>query len=68
MDLAKVLEQLRRELDHLNAAIVSLERLQATEVRRGRPPGSLVELRRLKAAEGNPAPQPRRAQRREGDS
>lgn len=69
MDLAKVLEQLRRELDHLNAAIVSLERLQSREVRRGRPPRALLDLRRLKAgADGDPSPQPRRTQRRDGDS
>ena len=29
MDLSKVLEQLRKELAHLDAAILSLERLQA---------------------------------------
>ena len=37
MDISKVLEQLRKELLHLDAAIVSLERLQAKETRRGRP-------------------------------
>jgi hypothetical protein len=37
MDLSKVLEQLRRELVHLDAAILNLERLQARAVRRGRP-------------------------------
>jgi hypothetical protein len=37
MDLSKVLEQLRRELAHLDAAILSLERLQAKVERRGRP-------------------------------
>lgn len=37
MDLSKVLEQLRRELAHLDAAILSLERLQAKVGRRGRP-------------------------------
>ena len=36
MDLSKVLEQLRRELGYLDAAILSLERLQANAARRGR--------------------------------
>ena len=39
MDLAKVLEQLRRELVHLDAAILNLERLQAKVVPRGAPAG-----------------------------
>ena len=47
MDLNKVLAQLRLELEHLDAAIDSLERLQAKEVRRGRPPKALAELRRM---------------------
>jgi hypothetical protein len=38
MDLDKVLAQLRAELENLNAAIVSLERLQTEGPRRGRPP------------------------------
>jgi hypothetical protein len=37
MDLSKVLEQLRRELVHLDAAILSLEQLQVKTKRRGRP-------------------------------
>jgi hypothetical protein len=40
MDLAKVLAELHAELENLNAAINSLERLQETPRRRGRPPGS----------------------------
>ena len=36
MDIAKVLEQLRLELDSLNEAIASLERLQHVKPRRGR--------------------------------
>ena len=40
VDLVKVLEQLRSELANLDAAIVSLERLQQGARRRGRPPGS----------------------------
>jgi hypothetical protein len=63
MDLSKVLEQLRRELVHLDAAILSLERLQAKIVRRGRPPRTLAELRKV-----SPAPRPagRRQQARQG--
>ena len=38
MDFTKVLEQLRTELANLNAAILSLEKLQdETHSRRGRP-------------------------------
>jgi hypothetical protein len=50
MDLSKVLDQLRRELDHLNAAIVSLERLQTKVARRGRPPRALAEIRKAHPA------------------
>jgi hypothetical protein len=50
MDLSKVLEQLRRELAHLDAAILSLERLQAKVTRRGRPPTMLSELRKARRA------------------
>lgn len=39
MELAKVLAQLREELANLDAAILSLERLQTGGRRRGRPPG-----------------------------
>jgi hypothetical protein len=45
MDLSKVLEQLRKELETLDIAILSLERLQSKGVRRGRPPKILAELR-----------------------
>jgi hypothetical protein len=38
MDLAKVLAHLHAELDNLNAAIATLERLQQRGRRRGRPP------------------------------
>jgi hypothetical protein len=50
MDLTKVLAQLRQELEHVDAAILSLERLQAKVTRRGRPTRSLLELRKLKTA------------------
>jgi hypothetical protein len=47
MDLTKVLHELRRELDYLDSAILSLERLQAKAVRRrGRPHHILSELPR----------------------
>lgn len=46
MDISKVLEELRRELEHLDAAILSLERLQEKVVKRGRPPKLLSQLRR----------------------
>ncbi|HYW44719.1 MAG TPA: hypothetical protein VE959_17790 [Bryobacteraceae bacterium] len=44
MDLAKVLQQLHEELQHLDAAILSLERLQRKN-RRGRPPTLLADAR-----------------------
>src|SRR5664279_3743460 len=44
MELSKVLEQLRRELVHLDAAIFSLERLQAKAGRRGQPRRAPVEI------------------------
>lgn len=50
MDLTTVLEQLRRELLHLDAAILSLERLQSKTKRRGRPPKALALLRQTSAA------------------
>jgi len=63
MDLSKVLEQLRKELEHLNAAIQSLERLQEKVARRGRPPKLLSALRG-KARTTPPAPV--RRERRRG--
>jgi hypothetical protein len=44
MDLSKVLAQLREELENLDAAILSLERLQQEGPRRGRPPKVLSNL------------------------
>jgi hypothetical protein len=44
MDLSKVLAQLREELENLDAAILSLERLQQEGPRRGRPPKALSHL------------------------
>ena len=43
MDLSKVLAQLRAELENLDAAILSLERLQHDGKRRGRPPKAISE-------------------------
>jgi hypothetical protein len=48
MDLAKVLQQLHEELNALNAAILSLERLNQGGRRRGRPPEWLAALRKEK--------------------
>lgn len=46
MDLKKVLEQLRAERADLDAAILSLERLQKEgRPRRGRPPKALAQLK-----------------------
>jgi hypothetical protein len=44
MDIAKVLSQLREELQAIDAAIISLERLQSGAKRRGRPPASLAAV------------------------
>ena len=44
MDLHKVLAQLREELENLDAAILSLERLQQDGRPRGRPPKALSHL------------------------
>ena len=46
MDLNKVLAELRQELENLDAAIHSLERLQPEAPRRGRPPKALSQLSR----------------------
>ncbi len=51
MDLGKVLVELRAELDKLDAAILSLERLkQEGHRRRGRPPKLLAELHKSERA------------------
>ena len=46
MDLAKVLAQLHEELENLDAAILSLKRLQRAHPRGGRPPKVLAEINR----------------------
>ncbi len=61
MNLFKVLEQLRRELLHLDAAIASLERLQAKAARRGILPVVVAEPGKARAV---PRPAVRRAARR----
>jgi hypothetical protein len=57
MDLNKVLAQLHEELENLDAAILSLERLQHEGRRRGRPPKALSQLSRTvrAARKENPA-------------
>jgi len=63
MDLSKILLQLHSELDNLEAAILSLERLQQEGRRRGRPPKLLAEMRKANHPPGRQseshAPQPR---------
>ena len=54
MDLAKVLSQLREELENLDAAIVSLERLQQEGRRRGRPLELLSDAKKSSLAESKP--------------
>ena len=63
MDLAKVLAQLHAELQNLDAAIASLERIQQGKGRRGRPPEWLVKTRSAEGR-GKPAdPEKRRTNR-----
>jgi len=63
MDLSKVLAQLRLELEHIDAAILSLEKLQTSGTRRGRPSRQLAELQKLKETIQAVVP-PRRPERR----
>ena len=67
MDLSKVLEQLRRELLHLDAAILSLEKLQAKAARRGRPPKLLEQLRKAQTTPPTGRRQARRGRGRSGE-
>jgi hypothetical protein len=60
MDVSNVLEHLRRELVHLDAAIVSLERLRAKVGRRRSPPRVLAKLRRTQRAPKSAARRPAR--------
>ena len=50
MDVTRMLATLREELESLNAAIATLERLQQGDRRRGRPP-RLVSARASRAGE-----------------
>jgi hypothetical protein len=58
MDLSKVLSQLREELENLNAAILSLERLQQEGHRRGRPPKVLSQVTQASQAASKGAGEP----------
>ena len=62
MDLSKVLAELHWELERLDAAILSLERLDEEGRKRGRPPKALADAKppgaaakpvRKRAAEGS---------------
>jgi hypothetical protein len=56
MDLSKLLAQLHQELEYLDAAIFSLERLQHQGKRRGRPPKAASQLSAAqRAADKKPA-------------
>jgi hypothetical protein len=46
MDLTRVLEDLRKRLNQLNALILRLERLRGSPVRRGHPPKHLSDPHR----------------------
>ena len=50
MDLARVLQELHEELENLDAAIRTLEKLQETGKRRGRPPAWLAAVNGKKTA------------------
>ena len=64
MDLKKVLSELRLELERLDAAILSMERLSKAGKRRGRPPKLLSELRRPKpTGESAGVPEERRGRK-----
>jgi len=60
MDLKKVLSELHKELNDLDAAIMSLERLQHEGRRRGRPPKVLEEIRNSLKIGHKTTPQARR--------
>lgn len=69
MDLRKVLAELRQELQRLDAAILSLERLKKEGRRRGRPPKLLADLKRPKQQSEPPTGTPtRRRGRRRPDN
>jgi hypothetical protein len=45
MDIRKIVEELRIELEQVDAAIASIELLAVTRVRRGRPASSVTSAR-----------------------
>ena len=51
IDLTEVLAQLRLELDDIDAAILTLERLQAKKAQRWRPAKSLIDTARFTPAQ-----------------
>ncbi len=55
MDISKILEDLRREHQQLEEAILSLERLAAGGKRRGRPPAWLAAAQQTVGAPAVPA-------------
>jgi hypothetical protein len=65
MDLSKVLAELRRELERLDAAILSLERLKEEGQRRGRPPKEPASVKR---ASGGGRPIRKRAEKSGAES
>jgi len=48
MDITKILEELRRERQQLEEAILSLERLAVGGKRRGRPPAWIVAAQQVR--------------------
>jgi hypothetical protein len=56
MDVVRMLDELKREREAIEEAIVTLERLAKGQARRrGRPPAWMSELNRKQAAEPVPA-------------
>jgi hypothetical protein len=58
MDISKILEDLRRERQQLEEAILSLERLAVGGKRRGRPPAWIVAAQQQTAAPRGPGRPP----------
>ena len=63
MDISKCLDQLRKELEHLDAAILSLERLQQRGLRRDRILKNPSELDRSKPVLRGPGRQRKQIRR-----
>ena len=59
MDVTKILEELRREHQQLEEAILSLERLAAGGKRRGRPPAWLAAAQHSNSGAAAPSTAPR---------